>query len=168
MQKLESTEEQDILLLKKYLKEAECAQEDNMQIEYDEQTKSYIVLNYDNKVSRFLRSCTIPEAITITGEDKQKVQEELKKIVKDDQITELDLTDIYAHYSIKTIGESAFYNCSSLESITLPNSITTIGESAFWGCSSLTRNTENFEGPLLFVKNSGDNHINVWRQDDFH
>ena len=34
--------------------------------------------------------------------------------------------------------DRAFYGCSSLESIILPNSITTIEDDAFCGCSSLT------------------------------
>ena len=41
-------------------------------------------------------------------------------------------------YSVTSIGEGAFYYCSSLTSITLPNSVTSIGEDAFSSCSSLT------------------------------
>ena len=39
--------------------------------------------------------------------------------------------------SVTSIGNGAFYNCSSLMSVTILNSVTSIGSSAFVGCSSL-------------------------------
>ena len=39
---------------------------------------------------------------------------------------------------VTTIGRSAFYDCDSLTSVTIPNSVTTIEHSAFSSCSSLT------------------------------
>ncbi len=41
-------------------------------------------------------------------------------------------------YTVTSIGEWAFYNCSSLTSINITNSVTSIGELAFYGCSNLT------------------------------
>ena len=48
------------------------------------------------------------------------------------------LTTITLPNSITSIGSEAFCDCSSLTTITLPNSITSIGNQAFAGCSSLT------------------------------
>ena len=41
-------------------------------------------------------------------------------------------------YSVTSIGEYAFYCCSSLTSVTIPNSVTSIGNDAFSNCRSLT------------------------------
>ena len=40
-------------------------------------------------------------------------------------------------YSVTTIGKDAFYACTKLESVTIPDSVTTIGESAFSWCYNL-------------------------------
>jgi hypothetical protein len=38
---------------------------------------------------------------------------------------------------VRTIGDSSFENCTSLETVTIPNTVTTIDEEAFKGCTSL-------------------------------
>ena len=40
--------------------------------------------------------------------------------------------------SVTSIGDWAFYECSSLTSVTIGNSVTSIGNSAFYACSGLT------------------------------
>ena len=40
--------------------------------------------------------------------------------------------------SVTSIGDSAFWGCSSLSDIVIPDGVTSIGDSAFWGCSSLS------------------------------
>ena len=41
-------------------------------------------------------------------------------------------------FKVTSIGSSAFSNCTSLKSATIPISVTSIGDSAFSGCTSLT------------------------------
>ena len=41
-------------------------------------------------------------------------------------------------YSVTSIGHYAFWGCTGLTSITIPNSVTSIGDCAFWGCTGLT------------------------------
>ena len=41
-------------------------------------------------------------------------------------------------YPVTSIGEDAFYDCSGLTSVTIPNSVASIGDEAFYSCSGLT------------------------------
>ena len=41
-------------------------------------------------------------------------------------------------YTVTSIGDEAFYGCSKLTAVEIPNSVTSIGNYAFLGCSSLT------------------------------
>lgn len=57
-------------------------------------------------------------------------------------------------YTVKSIGDSAFMNCSRLESVTVPTSIERIESDAFRNCISLT--TFKFEGgnSLTYINSS--------------
>jgi len=49
-----------------------------------------------------------------------------------------EIKDLVIPSSVTSIGESAFYGCSGLNSVTIPNSVTSIGDYAFSDCSGLT------------------------------
>lgn len=56
----------------------------------------------------------------------------------DESVTEVVIPETIDGYPVTTIGYQAFYNCSSLKNITIPNSVTWIGGYAFDNCTSLT------------------------------
>lgn len=53
-------------------------------------------------------------------------------------VMDLLIPSYYNDLPVKTIGRSAFSNCSSLKSIVIPNGVTSIGASTFYECKSLT------------------------------
>ena len=69
------------------------------------------------------------------------------------------LTSITIPNSVTSIGNSSFSHCTGLTSITIPNSITSIGENCFLGCSGLTSfvipNSVNKIGAAAFAGCTG-------------
>ena len=55
----------------------------------------------------------------------------------DNMPSEVVIPLTYKGKDVTSIGYHAFYECTSLASITIPDSVTSIGNSAFWGCINL-------------------------------
>ncbi len=102
---------------------------------------------------------TADGALTISGTGAMKdynaaenlspayMNSDVKKVVIEDGVTSIgelafykcsSLTNITIPDSVTCIEYAAFHGCSSLSSITIPNSVTSIGIYAFVVCSSLT------------------------------
>ena len=101
-----------------------------------------------NPNNKNITSITIPNTITKIGQYAFKQCESLQNITiaNDSQLENIDKCAFYECTSLGTInipnsvtqiGDSAFYNCSSLTSVTIPDSVTSIGNNAFENCSSL-------------------------------
>lgn len=54
---------------------------------------------------------------------------------------DVTLPDTLGGYPVKAIDDNAFFSCTKLTGITIPNSVTSIGEWAFYNCSELTEIT---------------------------
>ena len=102
-----------------------------------------------------LTSITIPASVTSIGTDAFRGCSGLTSITIPASVTSIGSSAFYSCSGLKTAGPigggyniefgwtqtippSAFYNCSSLTSVTIPASVTSIGTSAFYNCSSLT------------------------------
>ena len=75
------------------------------------------------------------------------------------------MTSVTIPSSVIYIGEYAFWDCSSMTSVTIPSSVTSIGEAAFWDCSSMTSvtipNSMTSIGKRLFEDCSGLTSVNI-------
>ena len=97
----------------------------------------------------------VTESVMLYGADFGGIASELfsKVEIDGEQISISDLDDDGGYYTFETtgehtvkytlldsevIGEGAFFECSGLISINIPNSVTTIDGGAFFGCSGLT------------------------------
>ena len=71
---------------------------------------TFIGSDYIYNLNRYTGNVTIPSTVTYNG----------------------------IEYSVTSIGSYAFYGCTGLNSVNIPNSVTSIERSAFYGCSRLT------------------------------
>ena len=72
------------------------------------------------------------------------------------------VTEYIIGEDVTSIGEGAFYGCSGLTSVTIPNSVTSIGYDAFKNCSGLTSVTLNSNAIASKAYTSSNNIKNIF------
>ena len=87
-----------------------------------------------------LMSVTIPSSVTsfqgyfsFSFSGECEINCNFNDIFRDSKIKKVFLGE-----GVTSIEDRAFYNCTSLTSVTIPSSVTSIGSSAFYNCTSLT------------------------------
>ena len=104
---------------------------------------TYKASKWANLMSQFVEECEEDSTniITYTSSDGKVVQP-YKTDVFGAKIVSNEYKDgqgvITFDGPVTSIGDRAFYKCSSLTSVTIPESVTSIGNSAFESCSALT------------------------------
>ena len=116
----------------------------------DSQEHTVTLTGYDEE---FFFSATSPSNPTIGYWDEE--EEGLVNVVIPWRVL---INGVY--YKVTSIGDRAFANCETMESITIPNSVTSIGRKAFEGCTYLTSVKVQWTTPLQVPSNIFDG-VNV-------
>ena len=88
---------------------------------------------YDSKSNVYQGNVVIPEEVTYMNRTLKVTSIRERAFYKCSRLTSITIPN-----SVTNIGISAFYGCSGLSSVTIPNSVTSIGEGTFYNCSGLT------------------------------
>ena len=85
--------------------------------------------------------------VTITACNTSAISVVIPETIEGYPVTEIgyyafydctSLTSVAIPNSVTSIGDHAFMSCASLASVTIPNSVTSIGDEAFYNCKSIT------------------------------
>lgn len=87
----------------------------------------------DQNRSAYTGAVTIPSTVTYNGRTFTVVSIGEYAFRDCTQLTSVTIPS-----SVKTIKTAAFYNCTQIAAISIPASVTSIGDAAFEGCSAIT------------------------------
>ena len=93
---------------------------------------TYYSLNSDSNKDAYKGSVVIPESVTYNNKTYSVTS--IGNVAFGDCT---ELTSVIIGNGVKSIGYRAFYSCSGLTSVTIPNSVTSIDRQAFSLCSGL-------------------------------
>ncbi len=107
---------------------------------------------YDAEVDGIYYNLIKGKVAEVTYKDNGDYYRNNKDAYSGDVVIPEKVTYEGVEYPVESIGDHAFYYCSSLTSITFPNSVTSIGRSAFSSCSSLA--SINIPNSVTSIENS--------------
>lgn len=115
----------------------------NLTWEYDPSIKTLTISGTGNMANYYSSSIAGSRAPWVNS----KIKDEIETVVISDGVTSIgenaffectSLKNVTIPSSVRTINEGAFYYCEALTGIKIPESVTSIGDSAFSYCKGLT------------------------------
>ena len=128
----------------------ELYQEATVWKNFDMAITEFSAMNNGKTIYYYITSSTSPRTVAVTyaGTSPNSAA------YSGDIVIPATVTNGGNTYSVTAIGNSAFYACTSLNSVTIPSSVTDIGNVAFFSCTSLSEinipNSVNSIGGFAF------------------